>query len=210
MNRPRVLIVDDHQVVVEGLVRLLRDHADIVSTLNDGQLVVDAAARLAPDVVVLDISLPGMSGLEVVHHLKKAGFQGRTIILTMHADAALAVEALSAGASGFVLKESSGEELVTALQVVSRGGTYLPMGLTKEIVTLMVDAPDAARVELTPQQREILRLIVRGHRAKEIAGTLEMSTRTVEAIKYKTMQQLDVHSTAELVRYVVEHRLVSF
>ncbi len=207
---PRVLIVDDHKVVVEGLVRLLSERFDIVDTINDGRYVLDAVSRLHPDVIVLDISMPHVSGLEAMRQLKEHGVQSKAIVLTMHADANLAVEALRAGASGFVLKESSGEELVTALQVALNGGTYLASGLTKEVVMLMVGATDPSRVELTTQQREVLRLIVRGQRAKEIAGVLDLSPRTVEAIKYKIMQLLNVHSTAELVRYAIEHHLVTF
>jgi DNA-binding NarL/FixJ family response regulator len=203
------LIADDHQVVAEGLVRLLSEQYTIVDTIYDGLLVLDAARRLRPDVIVLDISMPNVSGLEAIRQIRKAGVDAKIIVLTMHSDAHLAVEALSAGASGFVLKESSGEELLTAVQVVLDGGTYLASGLTKEIVTVMVGG-ETGRVELTAQQREVLRLIVRGQRAKEIAGTLDISTRSVEAIKYKTMQQLNLHSTAELVRYAIEHRLVPF
>lgn len=209
MNLHRVLLVEDHQVVAEGLVRLLNEHDVVVDTLTDGRLALSTATRLRPDLVIVDMSLPHMSGLEVIHQLRRAGIDARTVVLTMHADPALAVEALSAGASGFVLKESSGEELLTALRVVMSGGTYLPTALTREILTLMVEAPESRRVALTAQQREILRLIAQGRRAKEIADALAISTRSVEAIKYKTMQQLDVHSTAELVRYAVEHGLVT-
>jgi DNA-binding NarL/FixJ family response regulator len=208
MTLPRVVVVDDHQVVAEGLVHLLRDRADVVATIDDGQRAAIAIARIEPDVVILDISLPGISGLEVIRQLATAGARTRTIVFTMHADAALAVEALSAGAAGFVLKNANGDELLAALDVVTSGGTYLPAALTKEILVLMVGASEQPRLELTAQQREVLRLIVRGQRAKEIASTLDLSTRTVEAIKYKTMQQLDVHSTAELVRFAIEHRLV--
>ena len=210
MSRPKILIVDDHRVVAEGLVRLLRDRFDIVDTINDGRLAIDAVLRLQPAVVLLDISMPFVSGLEVMRQLKRRRAEARVIVLTMHADPDIAVAALKAGASGFVLKEASGEELVTAVQVVLEGGIYLASGLTQEVVTLMVGAADPSRVELTAQQREVLRLIVRGQRAKEIASTLDMSVRAVEAIKYRTMQLLNVHSTAELVRYAVEHRLVTF
>jgi DNA-binding NarL/FixJ family response regulator len=129
-------------------------------------------------------------------------------MLTMHAEPHLAVEALSSGASGFMLKNLGGDELLHAIEIVLSGGTYLPQDLTKEIVTLMVGDTDPNHVELTLQQREVLRLVVLGHRAKEIASTLDISTRSVESIKYKTMQLLNVHSTAELVRYAVEHKLV--
>lgn len=208
MTVPRVLIVEDHQVVAEGLVRLFAGRADVVGVIGDGSLALPAAARLEPDVIVLDISLPHVSGLEVIRQVRAAGLDARTIVLTMHADAALAVEVLAAGAAGFVLKESSGDELLTALEVVLSGGTYLAAALTREILTLMVSRGNPAVTGLTAQQRAVLRLIVDGRRAKEIADALDISTRSVEAIKYKTMQQLDLHSTAALVRYAIEHRLV--
>jgi DNA-binding NarL/FixJ family response regulator len=210
MSLPSVLIVDDHKVVAEGLVRLLGDSHEIAGTINDGSLVLEAVRRLRPDVIVLDITMANVSGLEVLRQLTANDIPFKAIVLTMHADANIAVEALRTGASGFVLKESSGEELLIALQVVLAGGTYLAQGLTKEIVNLMVGATDPSRVELTPRQQEVLRLIVRGQRAKEIAVALDMSTRGVEAAKYKMMQLLHVHSTAELVRYAIEHRLVTF
>jgi DNA-binding NarL/FixJ family response regulator len=210
VSLPTVLVVDDHKVVAEGLVRLLADRFDIVGTVGDGRLVLDAVSQLRPDVILLDISMPRVSGLEAIRQLTAHGLAFKAIVLTMHADANLAVEALRAGASGYVLKESSGDELLTALDVVLAGGTYLAAALTKEIVTVMLGAPDSPHAELSPQQREVLRLVVRGQRAKEIAAALDLSTRSVETIKYRTMQLLNVHSTAELVRYAIEHRLVMF
>lgn len=210
MSIPRVLIVDDHKMVAEGLVRLLDDLFDIVGTIGDGRLVLEAVLRLRPDVILLDLSMPTVSGLEVLRRLREQDVEFKAIVLTMHADANMAVEALKAGASGFVLKESGGDELLTAVHTVLEGGTYLASVLTKEILTLMVGAADAGPAELTGRQREVLRLVVQGQRAKEIAGTLEMSTRSVEAVKYKMMQALHVHSTAELVRYAIEHGLVAF
>jgi DNA-binding NarL/FixJ family response regulator len=207
---PRVLIADDHKVVVDGLVRLLRENYEIVGTINDGSLVPDAVSRLRPDVVILDISMPNMSGLEVLHQLKQRGIDTKTVVLTMHADPSLAVQVLKAGASAFVLKESGSEELLTAVETVLHDGTYLASQVTKDVVGIMAGAPDPSRVQLTVRQLEILRLLVQGLRAKEIASVLKMSTRGVEAIKYKTMQRLNVHSTAELVRYAVEHQLVTF
>jgi DNA-binding NarL/FixJ family response regulator len=206
----RVLIVDDHKVVAEGLVHLLRDHFDIAGTINDGHLVLDSVRRLRPDIILLDASMPSVSGVEAMRQLSEHDVEFKAIVLTMHADPTLAVEVLKMGASGFVLKESSGDELLTAIDVVLRGGTYLASALTKEIVTLMLGTTDPSRLALTARQQEVLRLIVQGQRAKEIAGVLATSTRSVEATKYKMMQALNVHSTAELVRYAIEHRLVSF
>jgi DNA-binding NarL/FixJ family response regulator len=205
-----VLLVDDHRVVAEGLVRLLCDRFDVVDILTDGRLVLETVRRLRPDVILIDLSMPHVSGLEVLRRLREQRIAFRAIVLTMHADAHVAVEALRTGACGFVLKESSGQELLKALDVVLGGGTYLAMAMTKEVLMLMVGSSDPARLQLTPRQQEVLRLIVRGQRAKEIAATLDLSTRSVEAIKYRMMQILQVHSTAELVRYAIEHQVVSY
>lgn len=209
MNPARVLIVDDHRVVAEGLGRLLSGHFAVVETINDSRDIVNAVLERQPDVILLDASMPNVTGLEAMRRLKERGIAFKAIVLTMHADPSLAVEALKTGASGFVLKEASGEELLTAIDAVLSGNTYLASALTKEIVTLMVGATEPSRVELTTQQREVLRLIVRGLRTKEIAAALAASTRTIDATKHKIMQLLNVHSTAELVRYAVEHRLVN-
>jgi DNA-binding NarL/FixJ family response regulator len=210
MSKPTVLLADDHRMVAEGLIKLLGERFEITETVNDGSQVLDACRRRRPDVVILDISMPGVSGLEAIRQLKTHDISSRIIVLTMFADPALAVEALRAGALGFVLKESSGEELLTAIDTVMNGQVYMAASMTKEIVTLMIGVPDPERITLTTQQREVLRLIVRGLRAKEVATTLNLSPRTIVAIKQKLMQSLHVQSTAELVRFAVEHRLVPF
>jgi len=209
MSRPRLLIVDDHEIVIEGLVRLLGDRFDIIATLTDGRTVVDDVARLQPDVLLLDLSIPNVSGLEVMRRLKALNVPFKAIVLTMHADPSLAVEALRTGASAFVLKQSSGRELEKALQIVLDGGTYLSAQITKHAVLLMMQGVDSAGRDLTARQLDVLRLIVQGQRAKEIAATLRLSTRAVEAIKYRIMQQLKVRSTAELVRFTIENRIAS-
>ena len=209
MNRPQLVIVDDHELVIEGLVRLLCKRFDIVATLTDGRDVVEAVCQLRPDILLLDLSIPNVSGVEIMQRLTARKIPFKAVVLTMHADAGLAVAALRAGASGFVLKHSSGRELEKALQIVLDGGTYLSAQITKHAVLLMVQGGAEAGSELTERQRDVLRLIVRGRRAKEIAATLSLSTRAVEAIKYRVMQQLQVKSTAELVRFSIENRLVS-
>lgn len=209
MNRPQLVIVDDHELVIEGLVRLLCKRFDIVATLTDGRDAVEAVCELRPDVLLLDLSIPNVSGVEIMQRLTARKIPFKAVVLTMHADPGLAVAALRAGASGFVLKHSSGRELEKALQIVLDGGTYLPPEITKHAVLLMVQGTAAAGSELTERQREVLQLIVRGRRAKEIAAAMSLSTRAVEAIKYRVMQQLQVKSTAELVRFSIENRLVS-
>jgi DNA-binding NarL/FixJ family response regulator len=208
MSLPRVLIVDDHKVVAEGLTHLLSERFEVVGAITDASLAVDAIARLRPDVVLLDLAMPRVSGFDVMRGLAERGIKTHVIVLTMLDDPPLAVEALTAGASGFLMKESSSEELVTALDTVLNGGTYVASVLTKEIVTLMVSAGAKPRTELTTEQRDVLRLVVQGRRAKEIAGVLDISTRRVETIKSRLMQRLGVQTTAELVRCAVEQHLV--
>jgi DNA-binding NarL/FixJ family response regulator len=142
VTRPKVLLVDDHKIVCEGLVRLLSDRCDIVGTLSDGWLVADAVSQFEPDVLVLDMSMPGLSGLDVIRRLRQERSEIRIIVLTMHADPDLACEALRAGASGFVPKESSGEDLLTSIETVMKGNVYISPGLATEIARLTSDTPD--------------------------------------------------------------------
>ena len=209
MRLPRVLIVDDHRLFAEGLSYVIKDRFEIVGTIADGRLLVDAVRRVQPDVVLLDVSMPHVSGLDLLLELKAKHLECRTIVLTMHADPRMASDALKAGAAGYVLKESSHEELVAALDAVLQGRTYLTAALTKDVLALMAGPTDPESVELTPRQREVLRLIVQGQRVKEIATALNLSPRSVESIKYRMMQDLNVQSTAGLVRYAIEHHIVT-
>jgi DNA-binding NarL/FixJ family response regulator len=205
MRRNTVLIADDHTIVVEGLVGLLKEDFDVVGTVSDGELLIDAAKRLRPDVIVTDISMPGLSGLDVLPRLKAERVDSRVVVLTMHNDAALATRAIRAGASGFLLKQSAGEELVNAIQQALQGRVYLTPVLTRDVIERMAQPADQSEPQLTARQRDVLRLIVEGQRMKAIAAALQVSPRTVEAHKYEIMQALDVHSTAELVRYAMQH-----
>lgn len=204
------MLADDHVVFTDGVVRLLHDRFEVVGSVADGSELPDAVRRLHPDVVVMDISMPRLSGLEALRRLKANHDESRVIILTMHADPRLAAEALRSGAKGFVLKHSSGQELVDAIDAVLQGRTYLTPALTEGVLALMSGPADPAAVELSPRQREVLRLIVNGQRVKEIASTLGLSPRTVESVKYEMMRALNIHSTAELVKYALEHQLVVF
>ena len=210
MRLPTVLLADDHVVFTDGIVQLFQGRFDVVGTVADGSLLLDAVARLHPDVIVMDISMPKLSGLEALRQLKAKQDQTKVIVLTMHGDAKLAAEALRVGAKGFLVKESSGAELINAVDAVLQGRTYLTSALTEEVLALTASPADPAAVILSARQREVLRLIVNGQRMKEIAATLNLSPRTVETIKYDMMRDLNVHSTAELVRYAVENRLVAF
>ena len=207
---PTVLLADDHIVFTDGVVRILGEHFDVVGTVRDGSSLVEAATRLRPDVIVSDISMPTLSGLEGLRQLKAHHIESRMIFLTMHAEARLAAEAFRLGAKGFVLKQSSGDELVKAIDAVLDGHKYMSTALTDDVLSLMSAPANAPGVELTSRQTEVLRLIVNGHRMKEIAASLNLSPRTVETIKYQMMRDLSLHSTTELVKYAIEHRLVVF
>ena len=208
MRRTTILIADDHAMVVEGLGHLLKDQFDVVGGVSDAPQLLEAAARLRPDVVLTDISMPGLSGIEAIRRLKAARSDTKVIVLTMHADAELATEAVRAGASGFLVKHSAGEELLTAIQEVLQGRMYLTPAVTADVFARMSEGASNAEPRLTPRQREVLRLIAEGRRMKEIAGILNLSTRTVETHKYEMMHALGMQSTAELVRYAIQHRLV--
>ena len=208
MHRARVLLADDHTMVAQGLASFLREDFDLVGTVGDGQALIDAAQRLRPDVIVADMAMPVMDGLEALRRLKAARLDAKVIFLTMHADAQLATEALRAGASGYVLKHSAGEELIAAIGAALQGQTYLTPLIAQDVITSLMAPEQDATVTLTPRQREVLRLIAEGRRVKEIAATLQLSTRTVETHKYDMMRALGVQSTAELVRYAIRLGLV--
>jgi DNA-binding NarL/FixJ family response regulator len=207
-RRTTVVVADDHAIVLEGLVSLLKDYEfEVVGAVGDGEKLVEAARRLKPDVIVTDLSMPGLSGLEVLTILKHERIESKVVVLTMHHDASWATQALKAGASAFLLKASAGEELVTAIQQALQGHVYLAAAVTQAVLDQIADSgPSAA--QLTVRQIEVLRLIVKGQRMKEIASTLNLSTRTVETHKYEMMQALGLRTTADLVRYAIEHHVV--
>jgi len=204
-----VLVADDHAIVMEGLVSLLKEHDfNVVGAVGDGEKLMESARRLKPDVIVTDLSMPGLTGLDVLVKLKAEKTESKVVVLTMHNDAERATAALKAGASAFLLKESAGEELVTAIHQALQGHVYLSAAVTRSVIERMAETPGAQPPPLTPRQLDVLRLIVKGQRMKEIASVLNLSTRTVETHKYDMMQVLGLKSTAELVRYALEQRIV--
>ena len=207
-RRTKVLLADDHAMVAEGLATLLKDRFDLVGTVGDGSALIDAARKLRPDVIIADITMPVLSGLEALRRLKAAKSDAKIIFLTMHADAELATEAFRAGASGYVLKVSAGEELITAIEEVVQGRMYLTPLITKDVISTLTEPAPKPPVKLSPRQLEVLRYIAEGRRMKEIAAILDLSTRTVETHKYEMMRSLGVESTAELVRYAIQIGLV--
>jgi DNA-binding NarL/FixJ family response regulator len=211
MKRPRVLLADDHKIVLEGLRGILDPEFEIVGAVEDGRALVAEAERLSPDVVVADISMPGLNGMDAARQIKKMDEHIKIIFLTMHHDVSYAVGAFNAGASGFVLKHSAAHELITAIREAMQGRTYVTPMIAGELIgsyknrNLRAAGSSAA---LSPRQREVLQLLVEGKSTKEIGALLNISTRTAEFHKYRMMEQLKIKTSAELVQYAVKHGLV--
>ncbi|MDH3505017.1 MAG: response regulator transcription factor [Nitrospirota bacterium] len=210
MNLPRVLLADDHPMVLEGVARLVEDFGEVVGKVEDGRALIEAASRLIPDVVIMDISMPNLNGLESARHLQKLLPHCKIIFLTMHADSAYITAAFEAGASGYLLKRSAGSELKQAVKTVLAGRQY--------VTPLILSGDDQLRdplgrgaptfKQLTPRQREVLQLIAEGHSTKAIAILLNISTKTVEFHKAKVMETLGMHTIPELTKFAFAHGLV--
>jgi DNA-binding NarL/FixJ family response regulator len=212
MKRPRVLLADDHSLVLEGFRRILEDECDIVGTAEDGRALLEAAARLRPHVVLLDISMPLLNGIDATRQLKKASPEIKVIFVTMHADPAYLNEAFKAGASGYLLKRSAGSELIQAIHSVVGGNYFVTPLLTKGLVNSAIGdtaMPATRQNVLTPRQREVLQLVAEGKAVKEIAQLLNISPKTVEFHKAQIMEQLDLRTTAELTKYAMVHGLTT-
>jgi DNA-binding NarL/FixJ family response regulator len=211
-GRAKILLADDHKIVAEGLGLLLQSAFDLVGTVEDGRALVEVANRLRPDIIVTDIAMPLLNGLDAVRQIRREGIGSKVIFLTMHSEPHLATQAFRAGAAGYLLKHSAGEELITAIHEVLRGRTYLTPIIAKDVIALLLRAKtraDESAPLLTPRQREVLQLIAEGRTMKEIAGILHISTRTGESHKYDMMQTLGVTTTAELIRFAIRLGLIS-
>ena len=211
MSRKRVLLADDHAIFQEGLATLLSPTYDIVGRVLDGRALVASATELAPDLIVADISMPELNGIEAIRALKAAGVDARVVLLTMHEDPEYAIEALSAGALGYVVKHSASSELLSALEEALSGRMYVTPRVAKEVFVRLAGnhkAPAAAKREPTPRQREVLQFLAMGCSAKEIARQLGVSQRTVEHHKYNMMAQMGIKTTAGLIQYAVKQGLI--
>jgi DNA-binding NarL/FixJ family response regulator len=211
-SRPRVLLADDHRMFAEGLRSLLAEEFDLVGIVADGVELIDAAKRLLPDVIVADISMPRLNGIEALAHLREELPGVRVVFLTMHRDVAYARRALAAGAKGFVLKHSALTELLLALRAALQGGTFITPALATDVLGAMKRDPTAAAdpiAALTPRQRQILQLVAEGQSAKQIAAGLDISARTVEFHKYTLMESIGAKNTAELIHFATRHGVIS-
>jgi DNA-binding NarL/FixJ family response regulator len=212
MSKPRVLLADDHALVLEGFKKLLEEHCQVVGSVEDGRSLLDAARRLRPDIVVLDISMPKLNGLDAARRLRKMVPQVRLIFVTVHADHDYVHQAFKAGASAYLLKRSAGSELLQAIDAVTKGNYYVTSLIAKNLVQSAISdtEPDTdGEGRLPVRQREILQLVAEGLTLKEIASTLGLSPKTVEYHKSKLMEQLGLHTTAELTKYALAHGLTS-
>lgn len=210
MNRLRLLLADDHRIVAEGLKRLLEEEFELVGIVEDGRQLLKAAEALRPDVIVADISMPELNGVEALEELKLVNPDVRVVFLTMHQNAVYARRALDAGALGYVVKNSAAEELVLAVRAAAAGRTFISSVVAGDLLADLKGGTDAAEDPargLTLRQREILRLLVDGLSAKEIARSLDISPRTVEFHKYAMMQSLGIPNTAGLIRFALKSGL---
>ena len=209
MAAPRVLLADDHLLLLGAFEKLLAGECDIVGQVSDGRALVAAAEKLKPDLIVLDISMPLLNGLEAGRQIKRKLRDVKLVFLTMNEDADLAAEAFRSGASGYLLKRSAASELTTAIREVMQGRSYITPLITGDLVGSLMhgDAQKPAEA-LTSRQREVLQLLAEGKSMKEVASTLNLTPRTVAFHKYRMMERLGVGSSAELVQYAVKHHIV--
>ncbi len=216
MDRARILLADDHTLVVEGIRKLLESRFDLVGAVEDGRAVVTEAARLRPQVIVLDISMPLLNGIDAARQLRKAVPDAKIVFLTMHADPMYVTEAFRAGGSAYLLKRSAATELIFAIEEVLKGRYYVTSAVAKDVIdpTALCQTGSSSRPRndaqrLTPRQREVIQLVAEGKSTKEIASILGISVKTVEFHKSRIMEELGRRTTAELTRYAVAHGLVS-
>jgi DNA-binding NarL/FixJ family response regulator len=209
MSKPRILIADDHKIFAEGLRRLLEEDFDIAGVVADGRQLVEAAEKLSPEAIVVDISMPMLNGIDAVRQVKKVHPGIKVVFLTMHPDVAYAVRAFKEGAAGYVLKNSAPDELITAIREGLKGRTYVTPMIAGKLLRIYESGfqpgteTDAA-LRFSSRQREVLQLLAEGHSAKEIASVLNISIKTVEYHKYRMMDALGAKTTADLIRYAVQ------
>jgi len=211
MKRSTVLLADDHAIVVEGLCRVLGTNYDVVGVVGNGRALLTAAEQLQPDVIVTDVSMPLLNGIEAVLQIRKGDPKVKIVFLSMHPDVVYAVEALQAGGSAYVLKSSAGIEILTAIRHALQGKRYVSPSIDRAALEAQIKRDRRAHHpldSLSQRQREVLQLVAEGRNTKEIAEILHVSPRTVEFHRYCIMEALGLHSTAELVQYAIKHRLI--
>lgn len=210
MARPRIILADDHALLLEAFEKMLVPEFDVVGTAVDGRAMLALAEQLHPDVVVVDMMMPGLNGLDAARQLRTTQKRVGLVFLTMVEDAQLAAETVRLRACGYVLKRSAGSELVAAIREVLQGRSYVTPLITRDVLDALVHRGDAAQPpqELTLRQREVLQLLAEGHSMKEVASILNIAPRTVAFHKYRMMEQLQITTTAQLIQFAIRQRLV--
>ena len=207
--RCRVLLAEDHQIVRQGLRALLEKSGhEVVGEASDGHEACKLAQTLQPGVAVLDLAMPLLNGLDAIREIHRVSPDTRTILLTMYTDRPYVLQALQAGAKGYVLKTQAADDLIRAIQEVLRGAIYLSPGVSRTVVDAFLNKSDVMPDPLTPRERQILQLVAEGKTTKEIAGLLGIRVKTAESHRTRIMKKLDIHQTAGLVRYAIRRGLV--
>jgi len=210
MGKPRILLADDHTLVVEAFSRLLEPQFEVVGTASDGRALLEKAVELKPDVILLDLSMPVLNGFDAGARLKKILPQAKLIVLTMTEDTEIAADVLQRWASGFLLKTSASAELVKAIQQVMKGQTFVTSHMTQNLLDRFVrDADSRKNRSLTPRQREVLQLLAEGRTMKEAANVLRVTARTVAFHKYKIMEEFALKTNSDLLRFAIRERIIS-
>jgi DNA-binding NarL/FixJ family response regulator len=203
------LLADDHTMLLDAFQKLLADDCDVVGSVSDGQALLDAAARLHPDIVVVDIGMPLLNGIDAARRLKQVQPDIRILFLTMNEDPDLAAEAFRAGAAGYVLKRSAASELLTAIHEMMHQRSYVTPLVTEGLVGSMLhDRERKPNSGLSPRERQVVQLIAEGRSMKEAAAILKITPRTVAFHKYRVMAHLKIKTTAELIQYAIRHHIV--
>lgn len=212
-KKPRLLMADDHAIMLAGLRKLVEPTCEVVETVEDGRALVEAAERLRPDLILVDISMPLLNGMDAARQIKKSVPDAKLIFLTMHASPVFATEAIQAGADGYLLKQSAASELPIAIETVLKGQTYLTPSITRPVFDSMMNQTQTelkkSLMQLTSRQREVLQLLAEGRSPKDIALLLNVSVKTVDFHKTRLMEQLNLHSTLALCKFAIAEGLVS-
>jgi DNA-binding NarL/FixJ family response regulator len=209
MANPRVILADDHTLLVEAFEKLLAPECDIVAKVADGRALLVAVKELHPDVVVLDLAMPLLNGMEAARQIKQFDRSIKLVFVTMNEDPDLAAEAFRVGGSAYLLKRSAGSELLLAIREVMKHRSYVTPLVTEGMLgSLMHPSAEASQPELTSRQREVLQLLAEGKSMKEVASILDVTARTVAFHKYRMMEQLKIKTNAELIQYAIRHHYV--
>jgi DNA-binding NarL/FixJ family response regulator len=211
LKRTRVLLADDHQMLADALKGVLEPKFEVVGTVRDGRELVEATAKLKPEVVVVDVAMPRLNGLDAARQIKQNMPEVKLIFMTMNEDPELVGETFRAGGSGFLLKQAAAFELTAAIDKVVKGGSYVTPRAAEGQANIELREPQARNraAEPTPRQREVIQLLAEGRSMKEVASVLNITKRTVAAHKYAVMELLQLRTNADLVQYAIKQRIIS-